>query len=147
MASASHIRCKFASVRLEDITGTWFGLSPHGNNVDISYSADDCETTAFGDNTHTNLAGLMNYSITFSGWWAGSGTATAASLVNELVGASRGSVIQINPGGSAATSPAYAACVNVSSMDSGFPVDNIATMNFTATPRAGSLTMLTDGSW
>ena len=147
MASASHIQCKYASVRVMTVDGDWFSLSPHGNTVDISYSGDDCETTAYGDDTHVNLAGLKNYTITFNGWWAGSGEAAPASLLDDLVGASVGTEIQINPAGSVATSPAYAGSVNISSIDVGFPVDNIATMNFTATPRHGALTMVADGSW
>lgn len=147
MASACHIRCRHGSVRAKNIDGTWFGLSAHGNNVDISYSADDLETTAYGDDTHVNLAGLKNYTITFSGWWAGSGEAAPASLLDELVGASMGTEIQINPAGSGSTSPAYSGSVNISSIDVGFPVDNIATMNLTLTPRVGALTLTADGSW
>jgi len=135
---------------LWDVVGACFNIGVHGNNVDISYNADDCETTAYGDDTHLNLAGLKNYSITFTGWWAGSGGESAASRVFELVGASQGTEIGIAPGGSTGltgTSMSYGACVNISSVDCGFPIDNIATMSFTATPRAGSLSACTTADW
>ena len=147
MANAGHISGRNCSVRFWDTTGASHALDPHGNNVDINYTADDQETTAYGDNTHVNLSGLRNYGITFSGWWAGSGEASAASLLYELIGACAGTTVQVNPAGSAAGSMAYAACVNLSSQDMGFPVDNIATMSWSATPRAGSLSACANSVW
>jgi hypothetical protein len=147
MANAGHISGRNCSVRFWDTTGASHALTPRGNSTDINYTADDQETTAYGDNTHTNLSGLRNYGITFSGWWAGSGDASAASLLFELIGACAGTMVQVNPAGSKAGSMAYAACVNLSSQDMSFPVDNIATMSWTATPRAGSLSACADSVW
>lgn len=150
MANACHLNCKFAGVRLYDLAGTSFLFSPHTNNVDIGYNADDLETTAYGDDTHLNLAGLKNYTITVTGWWAGSGTGAAASELFSMVGASEGTEIGVAPGGSKnefGASLCYGACVNISSLDMGFPIDGIATLSFTATPRAGSMSACMGASW
>jgi len=139
MANACHIQAKNCGVRIWDSLGASLNIGAHGNNVDISYTADDLETTAYGDTTHVNLAGLRNFSVNYSGWWSGSDNGCVASAIFELIGACGGTMIAIAPAGSAAGSLGYMACVNIPSHDMGFPVDGIATMSFTATPRAGSL--------
>jgi hypothetical protein len=108
MGAKGHNHTKNASVRLVGAGGN-IDLSGHGNSVDIDYNADDLEATAYGDQSHTFLAGLTNYSITYSGWWAGShATAVAdsvAACVFNAVGASTDtSIIWISPAGSTAGS-------------------------------------------
>jgi hypothetical protein len=116
--------------------------------VGIDHSADDQESTTYGDNTHVNLSGLYNYSISVEGFWAGSGADSSASVIQAcLLGASDNGMIQFNPAGSAAGSIAYVACVNFGQVNMAFPVDNIATLSFTCTPRAGSLSACQASVW
>lgn len=151
MGAVGHNHTKNASVRLETPGGCAV-LSTHGNSVDIDYNADDIEATAYGDQSHTFLAGLTNYSITFNGWWAGSHTtavadSTAACIFNAVGASTNTSVIWVSPAGSAAGSICYVGCVNVQTFPMSFPADGIATMSFTCTPRAGSLSACADSIW
>lgn len=150
MSATGHIHAKNASIRFWN-SATSLGISTHQNTVDIDYNADDLESTAFGDTVHTFLAGLINYTIAVNGWWAGSHatdlTESVAACIFALVGSSTGGMIQINPSGSTAGSLAYAACVNFQAAPMSFPVDSIATMNFTCTARSGSLTACVDSIW
>jgi hypothetical protein len=151
MAAIGHNHTKNASIRIWTVGGS-MSVSGHGNSTDIDYNADDLEATAYGDQSHTFLAGLTNYSITFNGWWSGShatetGDSIAACLHNAVGASTDTSMIQVNPAGSTAGSLSYVACVNFQSFPIGFPADGIATMSFTCTPRAGSLTACANSIW
>lgn len=151
MSAKGHIHTKNVSVRIWNSASAILNVSGNGNTIDIDYNADDLEATAYGDQAHTFLAGLTNYTITYSGWWAGSHatdvTESVAACIFNLVGASDGAMVQVNPSGSTAGSLAYAACVNIQALPMSFPTDNIATMGFTCTARAGSLTACADSIW
>ena len=151
MSAKDHLHTKNVSVRIWQNAASK-SISTHGNTVDIDYNADDLEATAYGNTTHVFLAGLTNFSIAFNGWWAGSHasdvTESLAACIHAMVGASAAEgMIQVNPAGSTAGSLAYAACVNFQTAPVSLPVDNIATMNFTCTPRAGSLSACADSIW
>lgn len=148
MAQTGHIFSKDCSVKLVCGGGSML-LTAHGNSVDIDVNADDLEATAFGDQAHTFLQGLTNFTINYSGWWAGcdvSGcsdtTQSIASCALTLVSQSSACtpVVWVAPAGSAAGSLTYVACVNVQSAPVSFTSDSIATMNISFTARAGSLT-------
>lgn len=151
MAAIGHNHTKDASIRVWTAGGS-MSVSGHGNSTDVDYNADDLEATAYGDKAHTFLAGLTNYSLTVSGWWAGShatdvADSVAACLFSAVGASTDTSMIQVNPAGSTAGSLAYVACVNIQAFPMSFPADNIATMSFTCTPRAGSLTACADSIW
>jgi len=140
MANSGKIAGRFLSIRVRNPDNAWIPITTDFKSVSIEHSGDDQESTTFGDNTHTNLSGLMNYSISVDGFWAGSGADNSACVIQAcLIGASTNGMIQINPAGSTAGSMAYVACVNFSQVSMSFPVENIATFSFTCTPRAGSL--------
>lgn len=148
MAQTGHILGKNCCVKVVCGGGSML-LTAHGNSVDLDYNADDHEATAFGDSSHTYLQGLTNFTINYSGWWAGcdvsgcsdttqSIAACTATLLEESSACTP--VIWVAPAGSAAGSVTYVACVNVQAMPMSFPADSIATMNISFTARAGSLT-------
>ena len=143
--AAGKIIARNCSVRLWDSSGS-LSITAYGNNVTISESADDAERTAYGDDTHVNIAGLKNFSISYSGWWAGCNATPPACRLHTLIGGSD-AMIQINPAGSAAGSPAYGACVNIQSLEVAFPIGEVATMSFTCTPRAGSMSVCPISVW
>jgi hypothetical protein len=151
MGAVGHNHTKNCSVRIWTAGGS-INISTHGNSVDIDYNADDLEATAYGDQAHTFLAGLTNYSITYSGWWAGShatavADSVAACLFNAVAASTNTSMIQVAPAGSSAGSLSYVACVNFQAFPVSLPSDNIATMSFTCTPRSGSLSSCADSVW
>ena len=152
MAATGHLHAKNSSVKIVCGAGT-INLSANGNSVDIDYNADQLEATAYGDTSHTNLDGLLNFGLTYSGWWAGSGatldgTNSKAGCMLALIGngATCMPVVYFAPNGSAAASLNYAACVNVQALPMSFPADGMATMNATFALRGGSMTALT-ASW
>jgi len=148
MANSGKIAGRFGSLRVWNPDAASIAISPDFKNVGIEHSADDQESTTYGDNTHVNLAGLWNYSFSVDGFWAGSGADNSACVIQAcLLGASNNGVIQYNPSGSTAGSIAYVACVNFSQVSMAFPVENIATLSFTCTPRAGSLSACAESVW
>ena len=148
MANSGKIGGRNLSLRVRGSDNAWLAFSPDFNSVSINKSADDQESTAYGDNTHVNLAGLMNYGITVDGFWAGSGATSSACVIEAcLIALQTNGMIHISPAGSAAGSMAYVACVNFQSVDMTFPVENICTLSFSCTPRAGSLSACQDSIW
>jgi hypothetical protein len=147
MAAASHIYGRNASFRMEDVGGTKFVLTSHGNNWSIEYTADMVEATTFGDLNRTHIVGITDYTVNFSGYYSGNAGTKPASLLYEVVGASQGTWFQGNPSGSTATSPGYSGCVHVESLSVETPVDGIVTISFTLRPRSGSLTYAADAHW
>lgn len=147
MAATGHLHTKNASIKIVCGAGT-LNLSGHGNSVDIDFSSDSLEATAYGDSNHTFLQGLTTWNMTIGGWWSGS-HAAAGALTDEistcLMSLVRNSaacvpVVYFNPAGSTSGSITYSGCVNVQATPMAFPADNIATMSVTLEPRAGSLT-------
>lgn len=148
MANSGKIAGRWLSIRVRNPDDAWISVSSDFKSVGIDHSADDQESTSYGDTTHVNLSGLMNYSISVDGFWAGSGADNSACVIQAcLLGASKNGMIQISPAGSTAGSISYVACVNFSQVSMGFPVENIATFSFTCTPRAGSLSACPDSIW
>lgn len=148
MANSNKIGGRNLSIRVFGPEAASAAISPDFKGVTIDYSADDQESTAYGDNTHVNLAGLRNYSIAVDGFWAGSGTTPSACLIATCLLAARDDgMIQVNPAGSTAGSLAYVACVNFQQVNMAFPVENICTLSFTCTPRAGSLSACAESIW
>lgn len=147
MASGSHIRGRDASFRMEDAAGASFGLTGHGNEWTLTHSANLEDATAFGDSTMTTMPVIQDYTVNFSGYWAGSGTDSAACKLHALTGASQGTWFQVNPGGSARTDiMGFAGCVNVENLDIGGPVAGTINWSMSLRPRSGSLTIST-ASW
>lgn len=148
MANSGKISGRHGSLRVWTTGDTKISISPDFKNVGIEHSADDQESTAYGDTTHVNLSGLWNFSFAVDGFWSGSGADNSACVIQAcLLGASADGMIQWNPSGSTAGSIAYVACVNFSQVSMGFPVENICTLSFTCTPRAGSLSACADSIW
>ncbi len=148
MSNANKIAGRALSLRVWDADAASMGITSDFKSVTVDKSADDQESTAFGDNTHQNLAGLLNHGFSVEGFWAGSGANNSACVIGAcLVGAQFNGMIQVNPAGSTAGSLAYVACVNFNGVNMSFPVDNICTLSFTCTPRSGSLTACPDSIW
>ena len=153
MSQTGHIHSINASVKITTTGGGSISLSGHGNSTDIDFNADDLEATAYGDQSHTFLQGLTNWTITVNGWWAGShatdvSESVAACVHNLLYKSSASEVmVWVNSGGSTSGSISYVGCANVQAAPVGFPADGIATMNITFTSRAGSLTACADSIW
>jgi hypothetical protein len=147
MSNASKMRGRNVSFRLQDTTGACFTLTGTGNDFALTYAAALLDSGGYGDCTETTLADMMTYTVTFSGYWAGSGADSTASKLMALVGASQGTWFQCSPGGSAdATVFNYSGSVNIENLTCNHPRNNLATYSFTLKPRTGSLVLAT-GAW
>jgi len=153
MSATGHTFSKNASVKITTIGGGSLVLTAHGNSVSTNEDVDQLEATAYGDTAHTFLDGLENFTMDFSGWWAGSHATdvseSAAACLHSIKG--KGSTCQVmfwfSPAGSTAGSIAYAACVNISNLSQTWPADGIATMSFSFAARSGSMTACPDSIW
>ena len=149
MARTGHIVAKNCSVDIYNSAGAKLSISDHGNTVDIDISMSETEAPNYGDKYHEYEADMWDWTINYSGWWAGSATANltqspAACLLTTLQ-TGTGGTIKVWPAGSTAGSIAYTACCNFTAFPMSFPRDGFATMSFTARPRSGSLSSASTG--
>ena len=144
MATACHIRARDVSFDLEDISGTVFNLTGHGNNFSLGYSAGLEDATTFGDCTVQLWPTITDYTVQYSGYWSGSAEAdSAASKLHALVGASEGTLFRCSPGGSAASNVKYSGCAHVESVEVSGQNTGIVQWSIGLRPRTGSLTLST----
>jgi len=150
MANDGKIRGRNASISLTTAANAWFCLTGNGNEVTIDYSAALLDTSTYGNTTTSFLPDILDYTVSYSGYWSGSGADSTSCQVLALIGASAGTCFRMAPAGSlpcaCGTCPTYSGCVNVESANVGTPAAGLVTMSFTLRPRAGDLTFAT-GSW
>lgn len=149
MARAGHITSKNCSVFIWNAAGASRSVSDHGNTVDIDISVEEFEAGAYGDTWHEYETGRWDWTINYSGWWAGSHATnpddSIATCMLRIVASGTGGTVKIFPAGSTAGSIAYTACCNFTAFPMSFPRDGFATMSFTARPRSGSLSSASTG--
>jgi hypothetical protein len=150
MSNACRIRGRNVSIRIHDSGGTEFNLTGTANDFSITLGTALLDSTTYGDGTETGVAGTETYTVTFSGYWAGSGADSTASKLMALNGASQGTWFNCAPAGSTAGCAdavlQYSGCVNLENLTYNHPRNNLATYSFTLKPRSGSLTVVT-ASW
>ena len=132
---------KFAATDYKvTINGTAFTTSL--NSVELSLSADDLETTAFGGEWRTRIAGLKSGSVTLNfmqDFAAGSVDAT----LYPLLGSNATVVIVPTSGTVSATNPSYSAvCLVTAYQPFASSVGDIATLSVTW-PTSGTVTRAT----
>lgn len=114
-------------LKLDNSGGTLTDISAYLNNVDFSHEIDTPESTVFGNNDRTYIAGLKTATFSISGFWEAS---NLDALVGTILGQTAALEFEYGPGGSTSGDIKYsgsAFCTNYSISN---PVDGI--VSFTA---------------
>jgi predicted secreted protein len=122
------------------INGTNFSTSL--NSVELTLSADDLETTAFGGEWRTRIAGLKSGSITLN-FMQDFGAASVDATLYPLFGSNATVVIKPTSATVSSTNPAYTAVSLVTAYSPySSSVGDIATLSVTW-PTTGTVTRAT----
>lgn len=80
------IHGKGSALALRDATNTWRDVSAYLAEVSVPFKADAAETTTFGKNAKTFIAGLRDTSMTFRGYWDATATTGIDAILTGLLG-------------------------------------------------------------
>ena len=122
------------------INGTNFSTSL--NSVELTLSADDLETTAFGGEWRTRIAGLKSGSVTLN-FMQDFGASSVDSTLYPIFGSNATVVIKPTAATVSATNPAYTAiCLVTAYSPYSSSVGDIATLSVTW-PTSGTVSRAT----
>lgn len=127
------IHGKDAYFSLEDsVASTLRNISPYLTGVDFSQENDTHDTTAYGAEGHTFIAGLTNGTITLTGFWDKTASVGSATVLDSLVGLDSVTLgFEYGPEGNTAGLTKYSGECILQSLDYSTPVADLVT--FTAT--------------
>lgn len=116
---------------LEDSGGsTLRNLSPHINNVTFSRSNDTHDTTTYGQEGHTFIAGLTNGTISVDGFWDDTASTGSATVLDSLVGLDAVTLgFEYGPEGNANGAVKYSGECILASLDYADPVADLVTFS------------------
>lgn len=110
--------------KLDNSGGTLTDISAYLNNVDFSRDIDTPESTVFGNNDRTYIAGLRGATISLTGFWE---SANADALIGTILGQVATLDWEYGPGGSASADIKYTGSAIVTNYSVSAPVDGIVT--------------------
>jgi hypothetical protein len=98
---------KVAHVEMDDDQGALFDLSPYANEVDYPVSIDTAETSHFGSQPKTYLAGLDDATVSIKGMFDATIDQKIAASVANALATNETITVEIGPAGTATGSPKY----------------------------------------
>ena len=111
--------------KLDDSVPTLNDISAYCSNVDFPRDVDTPETTTFGNDDRTYIAGLKGATISISGFW----DETVDGYIAGIVGQETSSTFEYGPQGGSSGDVKYSGECFVSSYSMGSPVDGVATFS------------------
>lgn len=126
------IHGKDAAFLLEDsAASTLRNISDQLTSISFSRANDTHDTTTFGKEGHTFIAGLTNGTITIEGFWDKTATTGSATVLDSLMGLDNVTVgWEYGPEGNVAPGVKYSGECILASLDFSEPVADLVT--FTA---------------
>jgi hypothetical protein len=106
-----------------------FDMSAYLNNTDQSWEVDVPESTVYGLNDRTYIAGLRTMTLSMSGFWDQASSATPEPVLPNRLGQAGTVLLTYAPTGLTTSKPAYSMQCRVSNYTVASPVDGIVTIN------------------
>ena len=100
-------------------------ISAYVNNVDVSWEVDTPETTTFGNDDRTYVAGLKNATISIAGFW----DATLDAVIVSQPGIAAALDFEYGPAGLSTGAVKYSGDCFLTGYSPGSPVDGVATFS------------------
>jgi hypothetical protein len=126
----SFIHGKNAVIKITGAGGVTTDLSPFANEVDMPRSIDTAETSHFGSQSKTYLAGLDDSTVSIKGMYDPTADAAIAAAVEAcLAGTIQTIDIEYGPGGSAVGAVKYTLSAIPTAYEVDAPVGDVVTFS------------------
>ena len=135
-----NVHGKNAKIWVWDTGGTYRDMSGDTNNITLSWSKDNPDTTTFGKDTHTRISGLRDATLTGAAVWNSAETTSVDAVMSAHMSASDNILVMFAPGGSITGCPVYSACMLINQWEVTAPVDGVVAATFGFDISAGSVT-------
>ena len=130
---------------MTDAAGASFSLTADANNVDLGFTVSQIEHNAYGVTDQEYIGDIADWTLRYTGYYSGSGTESPACKLHELRRI-KTCVFEWAPSGSGVAALSWTGSGNLESLNMGFPVAQLCTIDFTLRPRNGPLTT-SSASW
>ena len=126
---------------LWDSGGTCRNVSGDLNNIALSWTRDNPDTTTFGKTTVQRIGGLQDATLTGAGLFNTAETTSINAILEALMAASAtNTLVNWVPGACLSGCPMYSACMLLSAFDVTAPVNGPAAISYTFQIASGSVT-------
>jgi hypothetical protein len=129
-----------SAVEIWDTAGTCRNLSGDMNNVVLTWTKDNPESTTFGKDTKQRLSSIRDATLTGAGIWNGSANAIDATLT-AILAASANTLVAYAPGGSITGCALYSACMQLQSYSVTGPLNGPVAIAYSFQVSSGSVTV------
>lgn len=126
----------FSSGKGADVLINEFDLAKYFNNLDLSRDADVPETTVFGDDDRTYIAGLRGGTISLSGFFDNTTTTGSDEVLNATLGVATARLMSAAPIGMTLGNPVYMLTTHTTSYSVTSPVDGVVGVSADVTATA-----------
>lgn len=125
-------------VKIDNSAGTLTAITAYLDEVTFPQTADNAETTTFGQGNVTRVAGLGDSKISLKGKWDG---ATGAAVQDQMIAATFAAqqagtlasvTFEYNPGGTATGMPKYTVEGLITSYEVSSPVKDVVAFSLEA---------------
>ena len=127
-----------------DSSGTCRNLSGDHNNITLTWSRDNPQTTTITKDTNSRIPGIRDATLAGAGLWT-SGAGSADAVMATILAASVNTLIHYAPGGSVTGCPLYSACFLLSQYQVVGPINGPVGISYTFQIASGSVTFGTSG--
>jgi hypothetical protein len=116
---------KITVFKIDNSGGTLTDISAYCSNVDFSRDVDTPETTTFGNDDRTYIAGLRGATIAVTGFW----DATLDNTLQGVIGQAATLTFEYGPQGSSSGAVRYTGECIMTNYSPGSPVDGVASFS------------------
>lgn len=133
-----------AALWIWDNGATCRNISGDLNNVQLTWTRDNAESTTMGKDSKQRISGLRDATLTGAAVYNSGGNAIDVTM-SALMAGSVVSLISFAPGGSLTGCPVYNACMLISNWSITAPLNGVVAAAFTFQLASGSVSASTSG--
>lgn len=140
MANNWQVHGKKTVVYAWDATGTCRNVSGDMNNVKLSWTRANTDSTTFGQDSTQRVAGIYDAKLTGAAIFNAQDSSGIDAVLAGIMAASLNTLIQYLPAGSQSGSPLYSGCFLLDSYEITGDIKSTVAVNWSFSLASGSLT-------
>ena len=141
MANNWQVHGKNSVLVIYDSGGTLRNVSGDMNDIKLSWSRDNTDSTTFGQDSIQRVPGIYDAKITGGAIFSGQDTTGIDAVMAGIMAASANTLVHYLPAGSRSGSPMYSGCFLVDNWDISGGVKSTVAATWSFSLASGSLTV------